>query len=104
MPEEPTSADRQSFMELERRLGQLERENRWWRGGLIAALVLIVLMLLTGGHRHRHIDVMLNAPPWACRGPYWGWGPVPYAIPQRGQPGGVPGSGPNAPAQQPPPG
>lgn len=97
MPEEPTSADRQSFTELERRFGQLERENRWWRGGLIAALVLIVLMLLARGH-HRHIDVTVNAPPWAWRGPCGGWGPVPYAVPQRGQPGGAPGSGPNAPA------
>ncbi len=107
MPGESINADSQRLGELDRRVEQLERENRWWRGGLIAALVLFALVLLSGGRRHHRIDVTVNAPPWAWRGPYCGWGPVPYAVPQRGapgHPGEVPGGGPNPPAPQSPPG
>jgi len=59
MPEEPTTAGplRESQELLAGRLDRLEREvlreNRWWRGGLIAALVLLALSLLIAGH-HRH--------------------------------------------------
>lgn len=66
MPEEP----------LDRRIERLERENRWWRGGLIAALVFMGLMILgglmilaAGGHHRRRTDAVVTVPPWALRMP-----------------------------------
>ena len=59
VPEETTGAgsmgDRPD--ELGRRLDRIERElireNRWWRGGLIAALVLVALSIFAAAH-HRY--------------------------------------------------
>src|SRR5208337_811749 len=59
MPEEPSTGgpQREGQEPLASRLDRLEREvlreNRWWRGGLIAALVLLALSVLIAGH-HRH--------------------------------------------------
>jgi hypothetical protein len=68
---------------LEARLDRLEQEvlmeNRWWRGGLIGALVLVALAILIGGHhRHRPPERMAMAG-WAgpAAGPYGGYGPYP---------------------------
>ena len=111
MPEEATGAGTSRSEELlERRLEQLERENRWWRGGLIAALILIALMILAGSRHRRHLDVTVTVPPWALRRPYWGYGPRPYPPPPPGwgrgeRPGPgmmMPGEGgPNPPAPPP---
>lgn len=75
---------------LERRIEILEiaalRENRWWRGGLIAALVLVAFsILIAGHHRHRPRQPMMSMQGWRGPGPgmmpygpppppYW-WGP-----------------------------
>jgi hypothetical protein len=84
MPEEPTSTGGSSPEELlYRRIEHLERENRWWRAGLIAALVFIGLMVLVAGHHRRRIDVVVTMPPWAMRRPYWGYDrslPLPSAL------------------------
>ena len=63
MPEEvsgtinPANSNGDAIRRLERRIESLEyaadRENKWWRGGLIAALVLVALSILIAGH-HRH--------------------------------------------------
>ena len=60
MPEEPTAGGNQketAEARLETRLNRLEqevlKENRWWRGGLIAALVLVALAILIAGHHRR---------------------------------------------------
>jgi hypothetical protein len=114
VPEEATSVGGQRPVEpFDRRIEQLERENRWWRGDLIAALVFIGLMLLAGGRHRRRIDVVVTVPPWALRMPYWGYGPVPYSSPPRGWGGfgggsgrprpEVPGGGPNPQGPQSPP-
>jgi hypothetical protein len=98
---------------LYRRIELLERENRWWRGGLIAALVFIGLMVLAGGRHRRHIDVVVTVPPGALRRPYWGYHTAPYPPPPGGwggfgggaRPGPeMPGGGPNPRGPQPPPG
>jgi hypothetical protein len=43
---------------LRKRLRRLKRwmrnENRWWRAGAIAALVLIAVAILVSGHRRHH--------------------------------------------------
>jgi hypothetical protein len=43
---------------LRKRLRRLKRrmrnENRWWRVGAIAALVLIAVAILVSGHRRHH--------------------------------------------------
>jgi len=61
VPEESMSSpgpNDDGIRRLERRLEALEyaaqSENRWWRGGLIAALVLIALSILIAGHRRHH--------------------------------------------------
>lgn len=108
MPEEPTSGGSSRSEELlERRLEHIERENRWWRGGLIAALVFIGLMILAGGRHRRHIQVTVTVPPMAMRRPFWGYGGGPYGPPPPGWEGfgggmmrrgpGMPGGGPNMP-------
>ena len=105
MPEEPSTIGGSRPEELlYRRIEHLESENRWWRGGLIAALVFIGLMILAAGHHRRHIEVEVTVPPWALRRPYWGYGPGRYPSSPPGwggyggdaRPGaGVPGGGPN---------
>jgi len=54
MPEETNGAESRK---LEDRLERLEREamreNRYWKGGLIGALLLIAIALFTSGHHHR---------------------------------------------------
>jgi hypothetical protein len=113
MPEEPTSAGSPRYDEaLDRRIEHLERENRWWRGALIAALVFIGLMIVAASHHRRPIDVVVTVPPWVLRMPRWGYGPGPYSPPPRGwggwggvRPGPeVPGGGPRPQAPQSPPG
>ena len=61
MPEEsgnPPNNHDETLRRLERRIESLEyaadRENKWWRGGLIAALVLVALSILIAGHHRRH--------------------------------------------------
>jgi hypothetical protein len=94
VPEESTSTPGQNddaLRRLERRLESLEyateRENRWWRGGLIAALVLVAFsILIAGHHRHHHPPMMgmTGTMGPSCEGPrmmpygpspYWGYGP-----------------------------
>src|SRR5271170_5663557 len=97
VPEEPTSTGNQretSQERLEARLHRLEqeilRENRWWRGGLIAALVLIALAILAAGH-HRRPELRfasmmggpMGGPGWAGPGgmpfgDYWPYPPPPH--------------------------
>jgi hypothetical protein len=81
VPEELTPQER-----LETRLNRLEqevlRENRWWRGGLIAALVLVALAILVNGHHHRRgrmFMATMGMPGWAGAGPEGmpGYGPYP---------------------------
>jgi hypothetical protein len=95
MPEEPTSAGspRPPAEPLEGRIELLERENRWWRGALIAVLALVALMLLAGHHHRARIDVVVTVPPWAFRMPYWGYGPGPYPPSPRGWESVPPGQG-----------
>ena len=97
MPEEspstPASND-DAIRRLERRIESLEyaaqHENKWWRGGLIAALVLIALsILIAGHHRHHHPPPMGPAGMMGMQGwqgprmmpygpppppPWWGYG------------------------------
>ncbi len=92
MPEESTSTMGQSddaLGRLERRIESLEfatqRENRWWRGGLIAALVLVALSILIAGHHRRHYPLWMMGtrggggarmiPYGPPPPPYWGYGP-----------------------------
>lgn len=101
MPEESTSTPGQNddaLRRLERRIENIEyaaeRENKWWRGGLIAALVLVALsILIAGHHRHHHPSPgmgmmgMTGMMGRSCEGPrmmpygppppppYWGYGP-----------------------------
>ena len=123
MPEEPTGGGNQKETaeeRLETRLNRLEqevlKENRWWRGGLIGAFVLVALAILIAGH-HRRPERMAMAPmgmagwagsagmPYGGYGPpcgpapEYGWGPRPWG----GQPRewGVPN--PQVPQGQPPP-
>lgn len=79
MPEELTPQER-----LETRLHRLEqeiiKENRWWRGGLIAALVLIALAIFTSGHHRRPERGFMAAMGgfgWAGPGGMPGYGPYP---------------------------
>src|SRR5208282_5479410 len=66
---------------LERRIESIEfatqRENRWWRGGLIAALVLVALSILIAGHHRRPkaIAQMGGMAGWPGGMPYGGYGP-----------------------------
>ena len=95
VPEETSSAGSLSekAQDLEARLERIEheilRENRWWRGGLIAALVLVALSIFAAGHhRHRHgpgpgmgpvAAAPMGMPGWggAPNMPYWQYGPYP---------------------------
>ena len=110
MPEETTglTPPNDRYEALVSRLDRIEREalreNRWWRGGLIAALVLLALSLFFAGHRrHRHPP---GPPPPMAFGPMYqpGWqggmpygqfrpyDPPPWAFGPRGQWGCGPGS------------
>jgi hypothetical protein len=87
----------ETLRRLERRIESLERatehENKWWRGGLIAALVLIALsVLIAGHHRRRHRPPM--GPMCQMGGPGWG-GPrmMPYGPPPPPRWGYGPGGG-----------
>lgn len=134
MPEESTGprSEKETPQErLEARLSRLEQEmlgeNRWWRGGLIAALVLIALAIFLAP-RHPDSNRMFMAatggPSWGGPGgmPYGGFGPYPGLPPRPGwdRPCGPPGTtfwgpsggqprqwgggGPRGPQNQPPPG
>jgi hypothetical protein len=103
---------------LEKRLDRIEleilRENRWWRGGLIAALVLMALAILVAGrHRRPHGMEPMGPAGWGQRMPYGQFDayPPPWAFSGRRGPGGCgcpggyddgrgrgfrPGSGPEA--------
>ncbi len=111
MPEESTSTPGQNddaIRRLERRIESLEfatrQENRWWRGGLIAALVLVALsILIAGHHRRHHCPPMMGMRGWEMPHtmpyapgppPYYGPGGY-YGPPPEGwryHPGNVPGS------------
>lgn len=90
MPEESSSSESVANREtLERRLDRLEqeylRENRWWRGGLIGALVLIAVAILVNGLHHRRPQQM-GSGPMAMQGPvipgpYGMTGPMGYPPP-----------------------
>lgn len=84
MPEETGAGpERDDYFtrRLERLEQRLEREQRWWRGGLIGVLAFLAFSILIAGH-HRHRRPPF-APWMACYGrfgappPPWGWGP-PY--------------------------
>ncbi len=67
---------------LEKRLDRIEleilRENRWWRGGLIAALVLMALAILVAGHhRRRHEMAPMGPAGWGQGTRYGQFGPYP---------------------------
>ncbi len=91
MPEEPTGTGSQKEepgRSLEERLDRLEREvlreNRWWRGGLIAALVFLGLAILVGGHhRHHRRPHPIAMAPMGMGMPYWGFAPPPLGLPLR---------------------
>ncbi len=97
MPEEsgnPPNQHDETLRRLERRIESLEyaadRENKWWRGGLIAALVLVALsILIAGHHRHHRPPMMVMRDGMGMQGwggprmmpygpppppPYWGYG------------------------------
>ena len=91
MPEETSysgTGDRPE--DFARRLDRIEREflreSRWWRGGLIAALLLIAIAIFAAGH-HRHrrhrgpgmgmgmAGPMMGMPMPGPNMPYGAWGP-----------------------------
>ncbi len=102
MPEEsgnPPNHNDDAVRRLERRIESLEyaaqHENKYWRGGLIAALVLVALSILIAGHHRHHRPPMgmmgnmgMMGMKGSCEGPrmmpygpppppYWGYGPGP---------------------------
>src|ERR1700730_17879037 len=86
VPEETTGAGNQKETaqeRLEARLNRIEQEvleeNRWWRGGLIAALVMVGLAIFTVAHHHHPERMAMGMPGWAGSGgmPYGGYGPYP---------------------------
>jgi len=95
VPEESISTPGQNddaLGRLERRIESIEfatqRENRWWRGGLIAALVLVALSILVAGHhRHHHPPPMMGMR--GCEGPRM----MPYSPPPPPYSGYGPGGG-----------
>jgi hypothetical protein len=113
MAEESTSTpspNDDALGRIERRIESLEfatqRENRWWRGGLIAALVLVALSILIAGHHRYKYPPMMETR--GCEGarmmpygppppPYWGYGPGGgYYGPPEGGPRQWNGPGPEA--------
>jgi hypothetical protein len=118
VPEESISTPQNddAIRRLERRIENLEfatrQENRWWRGGLIAALVLVALSILIAGHRRHHCPPpMMGMRGWAmphtmpyAPGPPPYYGPGGYYGPPEGwrdRPWNPPGS--QMQQQQPPP-
>ena len=106
MPEEsigtpsPQSPNDDAIRRLERRIESLEyaakHENKWWRGGLIAALVLVALsILIAGHHRHHHPPpgVMMGPGMMGMRG-WQGGERTPYGPPPPPNWGYRPGYGP----------
>ena len=91
MPEETeTAGGGRNEDYISRRLDRLEQklmwEDRWWRGGLIAALLFIGIAILIAGHRHRRPPL----PPWMLYGPAAQFQvppppPIPWGM---GRPGG----------------
>jgi hypothetical protein len=90
--EEVTPNSSASVEALQRRLDRIEqeymRENRWWRGGLIGALVVLAIVILIGAFHHRPPPRDLGA--MAIQGPvflqgrmgypgYWPPPPPPWA-------------------------
>lgn len=91
MPEDtPTTAGGRDEDYINRRLDRLEQklmwEDRWWRGGLIAALFFIGIAILVAGHHHRRPPW----PPWMVYGPAVQYPPPPWGM---GLPGGCGGYG-----------
>ena len=89
MPEDtPTTAGGRDEDYINRRLDRLEQklmwEDRWWRGGLIAALFFIGIAILVAGHHHRRPPW----PPWMVYGPAAQYLPPPWGM---GLPGGCGG-------------
>jgi len=94
VPEEstnPPGPNDETLRRLERRIESLEyaaqHENKYWRGGLIAALVLVALsILIAGHHRHHRPPMGIGGMMGSCEGPrmmpygppppppYWGYG------------------------------
>jgi hypothetical protein len=91
---------------ISRRLDRLEQklmwEDRWWRGGLIAALFFIGIAILVAGHHHRRPPM----PPWMAYGQAGMFPPPPMPW-EMGRPGGYGaygwGPGPWGERQPPPP-
>jgi hypothetical protein len=88
MPEEGITTESTASVEgLTRRLDRFEqdylRENRWWRGGLVAALALLAIVLLIGSFHHRPPEPrgfgpMAMAGPMGMQGPMDMQGPMGY--------------------------
>jgi hypothetical protein len=62
---------------LRRPKRRMRNENRWWRAGAIAALVLIAVAILVSGHRRHHYhrppsEVAATAPMGPMPGLYGG--------------------------------
>jgi hypothetical protein len=92
----PENAHEDSPERLTARLDRLERdvryENRWWRGGLIAALVLVAISIFVSAF-HRPRPPRWSPPEFAGRFegppnlPFYGYGygpPPPWAFLHRG--------------------
>lgn len=116
MPEETAAAAGGGQEDhINRRLDRLDQklmwEDRWWRGGLIAALVFIAIAILVAGlhpRRRLNVTVSMAGAPWGPATPYGGYGPSPpppawgWGCPGGyGGYGGGPGGG--EPQQAPPP-
>jgi hypothetical protein len=92
MAEEGTTAESPANLEtLQRRLDRIEheyiQENRWWRGGLIGALVLLAIVILIGAFHHprppQGFRMMAMQGPMGAAGPMAMQGPMDF----RGYPG-----------------
>ena len=100
MPEETgTAGGGREEDYISRRLDRLEQklmwEDRWWRAGLIVALVFIGVAILVAGHHHRRRPPF--PPPWMAYGPSARFGfppPPPWAMGPGGWGGYGWGSGP----------
>lgn len=90
---------------ISRRLDRIEQklmwEDRWWRGGLIAALLFIGIAILVGAH-HRHRRPPFP-PPWMAYGPAGQFPPPPMAWGWNGPYGWGPGPWSGGRQQGPPP-
>jgi hypothetical protein len=93
MAEEGMTTENTASLEaITRRLDRFEqeylRESRWWRGGLIAALAVLAIVILIGAfHRPRALrdfGPMAMAGPMGMRGPMGMQGPMRF--PEYGPP------------------